>query len=243
MNKMKQIVAMVLALGLAGCSWQDDEVVHGQGAPVITQRPLGDKVDRILAMVPADITLVPGAQRGIRVEGQENLLPYLTFSESGRKLEIEVKEGYQLSPGERIRVTITLPVLRELALAGGSQGEIGAFEGDELTLSLAGSGGIRTDRLEMKRLEGNIAGSGDLALGQGHADSLTFNIAGSGGIAAGDLLAREVEINIAGSGDVAVRAEQRLTATIAGSGSIDYWGDPEVESEILGVGQLVRKGG
>lgn len=94
---MKQIVAMVLALGLAGCSWQDDEVVHGQGAPVITQRPLGDKVDRILAMVPADITLVPGAQRGIRVEGQENLLPYLTFSESGRKLEIEVKEGYQLS--------------------------------------------------------------------------------------------------------------------------------------------------
>ncbi|MFM4650570.1 head GIN domain-containing protein [Aeromonas bivalvium] len=241
---MKQMmVVMVLALGLAGCSWQDDEVIRGQGATVVAQLPLGDRVDRILAVVPADIRLVHGSERGIRLEGQENLLPYLTFSESGRKLEIEVKEGYRLSTDEGLKVTITLPSLRELALAGSSRAEVGAFEEDELTLSLAGSGGIRTDRLEVRSLEGNIAGSGDLALGQGHADSLTFNIAGSGGIAAGELQAREVEIKIAGSGDVAVRAAQRLTATIAGSGNIDYWGDPEIESEIAGSGQLVRQGG
>lgn len=242
---MRQRVAMALALGLglAGCSWQDDEIVRGQGSPVVQQRPLGDKIDSILAVVPADITLVPGTQRGIRLEGQENLLPYLTFSESGRKLEIEVKEGYRLDPDERLKVTITLPALRALALAGSGRGEIGAFEGDELSLSLAGSGGIRANQLAMKRLEGNIAGSGDLELIQGHADSLTFNIAGSGGIEAAELVAREVEINIAGSGDVAVRAAQRLTATIAGSGNIDYWGSPEIESEILGSGQLVRQGG
>lgn len=241
---MKQMMGvMVLAVGLAGCSWQDDEIIRGQGATVIAQLPLGDRVDRILAVVPADVRLVPGVERGIRLQGEENLLPYLTFNESGRKLEIEVKEGYRLDPGERLEVTITLPALRELALAGSSQGEVGAFEGDALTLSLAGSGGIRTDRLEVRRLEGNIAGSGDLALGQGHVDSLTLNIAGSGGIAAGALRAREVEVKIAGSGDVAVRAAQRLTATIAGSGKIDYWGDPELESEIAGSGQLVRKGG
>jgi hypothetical protein len=45
-------------------------------------------------------------------------LPYLVLTEQGEKLEIEVKDGYRLDPTQPLEITITLPTLHELALAG-----------------------------------------------------------------------------------------------------------------------------
>ena len=114
---MKWMMGAVLALGLGGCSWQDDVKVSGAGALVEQQHPLGREVTRVLAGVPASIHLVAGDASGIHIRGQGNLLPYLELTEKGDKLEIEVKEAYRLEPPEPIDITITLPKVEELALA------------------------------------------------------------------------------------------------------------------------------
>ena len=108
----------VLALGLTGCSWQDDVKVRGEGAVVEQQHPLGHEVTRVLAGVPANLYLVAGESHTLRVKGEANLLPYLVLTEKGEKLEIEVKDGYRLDPTQPLEITITLPTLHELALAG-----------------------------------------------------------------------------------------------------------------------------
>ena len=159
---MKWMMGAVLALGLGGCSWQDDVKVSGAGALVEQQHPLGREVTRVLAGVPANIHLVAGAASGIHIRGQGNLLPYLELTEKGDKLEIEVKEGYRLEPPEPIDITITLPKVEELALAGLARGDLSGFSGDELVLSVAGLGDIVASQLALDRLEGNIAGAGSI---------------------------------------------------------------------------------
>ncbi|MNE12599.1 hypothetical protein D3C80_1054020 [compost metagenome] len=239
---MKWMMGAVLALGLGGCSWQDDVKVSGAGALVEQQHPLGREVTRVLAGVPANIHLVAGAASGIHIRGQGNLLPYLELTEKGDKLEIEVKEGYRLAPTEPLEITITLPELHELALAGTGNGELRDFKGDELVLSVAGTGDIVASGLELNRLEGNIAGLGNLDLGQGSVRVVALNIAGAGGVKGAGLASEEVEVSIAGSGEVEVRAQSRLKIEIAGSGSVSYWGDPELTSEIAGSGLVNRRG-
>ncbi len=132
---MKWMMVVMLMAGLSGCHWLDQTRVTGTGAVVERQQVLGDGVTRVLAGVPATLHLVAGEPRGILIKGQENLLPYL-------------------------ELTITLPVLNELALAGTGNGDLSGFKGDSLVLSVAGTGDIVASQLELKRLEGNIAGSG-----------------------------------------------------------------------------------
>ncbi|MGE6126014.1 GIN domain-containing protein [Aeromonas rivipollensis] len=239
---MNWMMGAVLALGLGGCSWQDDVKVSGAGALVEQQHSLGREVTRVLAGVPANIHLVAGEARGIHIRGQGNLLPYLELTEKEDKLEIEVKEGYRLAPTEPLEITITLPELHELALAGIGNGELRDFKGDELVLSVAGTGDIVASGLELNRLEGNIAGLGSLDLGEGSVRVVALNIAGAGGVKGAGLASEEVEVSIAGSGEVEVRAQSRLKIEIAGSGSVSYWGDPELKSEIAGSGLVNRQG-
>ncbi|MDM5133081.1 DUF2807 domain-containing protein [Aeromonas piscicola] len=239
---MKWMMGMMLVVGLSGCSWLDDTRVTGAGAVIEQHQPMGKQVTRVLAGVPASIHLVAGEASGIHIKGQENLLPYLVLTEKGDKLEIEVKDGYRLDPTEPLELTITLPELHELALAGTGSGDLHGFKGDQLVLSLAGTGDIVASKLDLNRLEGNIAGSGSLDLGEGSAKAMELNIAGAGDVLGAGLRSEQVEINIAGSGDVEVRARDRLKVGIAGSGSVSYWGDPKLESKIAGSGDVTRQG-
>ncbi|WP_404839787.1 head GIN domain-containing protein [Aeromonas media] len=239
---MKWMLGVMLALGLGGCSKLDYTKVSGDGAVIEQRHPLGREVTRVLAGVPANIHLVAGEASGIRIRGQGNLLPYLELTEKGDKLEIEVKEGYRLEPPEPIDITITLPKVEELALAGLARGDLSGFSGDELVLSVAGLGDIVASQLALDRLEGNIAGAGSLDLGEGSAREVELNIAGAGGVSGAQFKGEEVEVNIAGSGDVAVNASELLKIGIAGSGSVSYLGNPRLESEIAGSGAISRVG-
>ncbi|MGN5060993.1 head GIN domain-containing protein [Aeromonas sp. 6P] len=239
---MKWMMVVMLMAGLSGCHWLDQTRVTGAGAVVERQQALGERVTRVLAGTPATLHLVAGAQRGILIKGQANLLPYLELSERGSKLEIEVKEGYRLRPTEPLEITIILPELSEMALAGTGNGDLHGFKGEALELSVAGTGGIVASQLELKRLEGNIAGTGSLELGSGSAQAIELNIAGAGDVLGSEMRGNQVEVNIAGSGDVAVRAQETLKVGIAGSGNIAYWGDPKVEQQIAGSGGVTRAG-
>lgn len=239
---MRWMIGVLVALVMGGCNVFADTEIKGEGVPVERQQALGERVTRVLAGTPATLHLVAGEQRGILIKGQANLLPYLELTERGSKLEIEVKDGYRLRPTEPLEITITLPELSEMALAGTGNGDLSGFKGEVLELSVAGTGGIVASQLEVQRLKGNIAGAGSLDLGSGSATSIELNIAGAGDVLGSEMRGNEVEVNIAGSGDVEVRAQKTLKIGIAGTGNITYWGDPEVEQQIVGSGGVTRAG-
>jgi hypothetical protein len=113
-----------------------------------------------------------------------------------------------------------------------------------VTARVAGSGGVRIDRLQTRALRCDISGSGNVRVA-GTADEVDLGISGSGSLQATDLACKAADVSIAGSGDVRLgTTEQRLSADVSGSGSLRYRGKPpEVRTRVSGSGSVSRDGG
>lgn len=84
----------------------------------------------------------------------------------------------------------------------------------------------------------SVSGSGKIEA-SGSADNVKTSISGSGKVLASELQANRCEVRISGSGDVEINVKNELDATISGSGSVSYRGDPnKVNSSSSGSGKI-----
>ncbi|HEY9049146.1 MAG TPA: head GIN domain-containing protein [Ohtaekwangia sp.] len=85
-----------------------------------------------------------------------------------------------------------------------------------------------------------ISGSGKIEA-SGTANAVKTSISGSGKVLAVDLETNTCDVRISGSGDVEISVKEALDASITGSGSVSYRGDPKkLNSHSAGSGR-VRK--
>jgi hypothetical protein len=85
-----------------------------------------------------------------------------------------------------------------------------------------------------------ISGSGKISA-SGSSDKVKTSISGSGKLLAADFATKSCNVRISGSGDVEINVKDELDASISGSGSVSYKGDPgRVNSHSSGSGK-VRK--
>lgn len=225
-------------------SWGSGERVAGNGDVVTEPRDLGS-FDGVGLSGGFDVIIRQGSTARVEVKADRNLLPYLETRVSdgakGRTLEIGPKRGYQLSGSVNPVITIEMPTLRSVAVAGSGTVKVQAIKTAGVDASVAGSGDIRFADLAAERAGFKVSGSGDIAA-SGRAGQVTVSIAGSGDVKVAELAADEVKVSIAGSGDAQVQATKRLNVSIAGSGDVRYVGSPEVSSSIAGSGRVRRLG-
>lgn len=85
-----------------------------------------------------------------------------------------------------------------------------------------------------------LSGSGVVS-GSGTASHLDVTVSGSGDARLGELVARDVHAVVSGSGNIVVTATKSLDASVPGSGSIVYGGNPaHVTSSVTGSGAVTR---
>jgi len=105
---------------------------------------------------------------------------------------------------------------------------------------VSGSGKVMLAGTITERADMNVSGSGRI-IASGSAKEIRTTISGSGEVQAADLEVEKCEVRISGSGDVEINVKQALDATISGSGSVSYRGNPSsVNSHSSGSGK-VRK--
>jgi len=105
---------------------------------------------------------------------------------------------------------------------------------------VSGSGKVAFAGTVAERADVNVSGSGKI-LAKGTAREIKTTISGSGEVLAADLEVEKCEVRISGSGDVEINVKSELDATISGSGSVSYKGNPsQVNSHSSGSGK-VRK--
>ncbi len=138
-----------------------------------------------------------------------------------------------------------------LVLEADANGAIGAdvsgsgridFKGTcrDLESRVSGSGKVNLGLTASNKVEVGVSGSGKI-MANGTAKEIRANISGSGEVLAADLQVEACNIRISGSGDVEVNVKSDLDATISGSGSVSYRGNPShVNSHASGSGK-VRK--
>ena len=224
--------------------------VQGSGNSVTETRTL-DAFEAVALSGAMDLVVRQGAQQSVQVQADDNLLPLLeTVVESGRSgntLKVRWKReggwgnGWQnMQSRSKVLITVTVPKLSAVSVAGSGDVRVEAFNTPSLQLSLSGSGDARLEGLTTEELGVRVSGSGDVT-GKGSAAKVKISIAGSGDVRLNELRADEVSVSIAGSGDAAVNAQKTLSVSIAGSGDVTYVGDAQVKSSVAGSGTVRRK--
>jgi len=106
--------------------------------------------------------------------------------------------------------------------------------------SVSGSGKVNIAAAIAGRADVSVSGSGKV-MASGTANQIKTTISGSGKVLAANLEVAKCEVRISGSGDVEINVKNELDATISGSGSVTYKGNPsQVNSHASGSGH-VRK--
>jgi hypothetical protein len=103
---------------------------------------------------------------------------------------------------------------------------------------VSGSGRVAIAMNIKNSAEFGISGSGKI-MAKGTANTVKTSISGSGKVLAADLETDRCDIRISGSGNMEINVRNELDATISGSGSVAYRGNPsKINSNASGSGKL-----
>ncbi len=225
-------------------SFGGGERVKGSGEVIAEPRNLGS-FDAISLSGNFKLLVRQAASEAIEVKADRNLLPHIETriveNNKGRTLEVGIKRGYQLSPTVTPTLSIAMPALRAVAVAGSGDIKVETMKTPQLDVSIAGSGDVLLADMQAERVGFKVSGSGDI-VAHGRAAQVGVSIAGSGDVKVATLEADEVKVSIAGSGDAQVHANKQLKVSIAGSGDVRYKGAPEISSSVAGSGSVRKLG-
>jgi hypothetical protein len=229
----------LMALSCSSCRWMNYKQIKGNGVMRSESRSISH-AQRIKLEGSYDVEITQGPATSLKVEADENILPYILTAEENGYLRIRSKDHVSISSANNIKVFITTDKLEELHLSGSGNiiGKNKFTAGNKLTLKIAGSGDINME-VNTPDITADITGSGTITL-KGETKNQTVHISGVGDYNADELKAESAKIKIAGSGNVKVFADMNLDVSIAGVGSVYYKGNPTIKQHVAGSGEVKK---
>ncbi len=238
MNKAIAIGLMAAAATTASCGQ-----ARGDAGPSVSRSYTVGSFDRIEVAGPYKVEVRTGADPAVRAEGPERRMERMIVEVRGGELRIssERQRGHNFgwgNGGDTVRVVVTVPSLREAAIAGSGEIRIDSVRGERFAGKIAGSGELTVDSVEVADLAIGVAGSGEAAVRRGQAQKVKYEIAGSGDIDGRGVQAETAEVSIAGSGNVAGHASATANVKIAGSGDVEITGGARCTVSKHGSGDV-----
>jgi Putative auto-transporter adhesin, head GIN domain len=158
-----------------------------------------------------------GAPQSVIVHADSNLLARVTTQVTSGSLVIGNTPG-TLSARSPMFVAVSVPSLDALTVDGSGNISVTGINSPSLTVRIPGSGTIHA---------------------AGTTARLDVGIGGSGTVVLSRLRARDATASIDGSGSIVLNATHSLDASITGSGSILYTGNPaQVTKSVSGSGTI-----
>lgn len=191
---------------------------------------------------PINVQIAYGSSNSIKLEGDENLLPYIETEVKDKMLTIKIKQGYSLQTHQPIKVYVSMTTIDAIAQSGsGSISGEGNFSSNNNTsVAASGSGSVNLKFASFSSLSVRMSVSGNLVLKGKIENEIDVKQSGSGNANLENTICNSATVQLSGSGNLRIHAEKALTAQISGSGNVIYSGDATVASKINGSGK-VRK--
>ena len=164
-----------------------------------------------------NVVIHVGGKQSVVVKADDNLLNRVTTVVQSGTLVIGNAPD-SLTTRSPMSVEVTVPTLDALTLAGGGNMVVNGIKAESLTVTLSGGG--------------NVTGSGT-------ATSLGVTLDGSGNVWFTRVVANDVHAVLSGSGNIFITATNSLDASVPGSGTIGYAGNPQaVTKSVTGTGSI-----
>jgi hypothetical protein len=233
------------ALTLSACWLPDGEEAEREnpgapgtpvaGAETPTQRYQLSGFTGIELAGADNVVVTRGDSFSVTASGPQAVLDVLVLQVRDGKLEVRRQRGSSVD-GEAT-ITVTMPALSDIAIAGSGDVTADTLTGEAAEVAIAGSGNAAITNIAVTKLELAIAGAGDFS-GTGTARSAEVSIAGSGDVAAPELTAETGEVSIAGSGNVRLKVTQTANIEIIGSGDVEITGGARCTTNEMGSGDV-----
>ena len=239
MKKLLLPIFMLMSFNMYAQIWKS---VKGNGNLKNETRQVSEFTS-LSARGPMDVQIDYGNSNSIKIEADENLLPYIETTVENGKLIIEPKINFHLKSRSKIVVYVSMTKIKELQLSGsGNINGSGAFTSDDETeIGVSGSGNIKLNSVNFKNLAVNISGSGNIQLKAGSANDLKASVSGSGNIDCSGVTSENADVKISGSGNTSVNVNKSLSANISGSGNVFYKGSAtNISTKVVGSGKAIR---
>ncbi len=234
------IIAAVILMTTLACSISVPdirfEIISGNGNVTEESRDVSG-FDKVELNGVGDLVIQQGDTEGLTIKGEENLLSHIETKVVNDTLIIEVKRGYTLTPTRELEYSLSVKDLTSVQINGLGEVSMNGLETSDLQLDVRGSGNLDFTNLVADTLSVYIAGLGDVTT-SGEVTSQVVTISGSGNYKGQDLESSTADVTISGLGSASIRVSDDLKAEIAGAGSIEYIGSPNVNQVVNGLGSV-----
>ena len=215
---------------------------YGEGRSVVKETRNLTNFTKVSFGVAGNLYISIGKEFSVVLEGDESYLRDILTDVSGGRLVIK-KDSWRQNFNEKVTVNITMPAIEALGVSGSGRAEItNAVMGDNLNLSVSGSGKLYTADLNVNDMKCSISGSGDIILGgNSSVNNGDISISGSGNYTGESTSIKSLGISISGSGSCTCNVTESLKASVSGSGNVTYMGNPKVDVRVSGSGKVRSK--
>jgi len=262
MERPGLMFALILMLGFSamGCTVAGAFGIKGSGNVRTETHEVQNFTSVSFASI-GELTIVQGEEEGLRIEAEDNLLPYFETEVHNGELVIRQSIHTLLRPTQPVRFFLQVKSLEELTVTGSGSATSEQLRAEEFTLRLTGSGDVTLGRIEAETCRTRLSGSGDIHIATLNATELETHLTGSGNMSiagtvgaqqlklsgssnylANDLQSNRAILHLTGSGSAHIQVAEQLDARLTGSGSIIYSGTPAVHSVVTGSGHVSTRG-
>jgi len=232
-------VALMVCMGCSNVNFGHWPTVNGSGSITRETRTVTGFTG-IDVGGAGEVILIQGAEEGLTIEADDNLMSYIETTVENGRLKIHPKQ-VNLRSTKTLRYEIKIKQVDNVSLSGSHKVHADRLKAENLTVSVSGSGKIEIPQLEANNLSIHISGSGNSQI-SGKVIKQSISVSGSGDHHADSLDSQVAEIRISGSGSATVWAREKLDVSVSGSGSIHYYGTPSISQHVSGSGRIKSLG-
>lgn len=255
-----------LAIGLTGlfigaCGPMSINAERGSGRVVAEDRTIRG-VDAVTLNTSGKLFIEKGEVESLRIEADDDLLPYLQTFVQGGMLTIQSRRPAHLHSLQPSRYYLTVKNLNTINIFSSGDVDAPDLEAEKFSITVSSSGDLRMGNLKTgllkvdlnssgdvfmglltaDRLEATLNSSGDLRISGGSVEKQNVSLSSSGDYSAQDLDSGEAAISLNSSGDGSIRVRDRLDANLNSSGDLHYRGNPSLNLNRNSSGNIIRTG-
>lgn len=211
--------------------------VPGNGEGGQEERKLADSFDKVdISALPNSTIHTGSSQRGVKLQGDSNLLGQIETVVEDRTLFVRPKDGAQLQSQTPLSAEIFLQDLTGITASASAAVSANQVFATLLQLKSSSSSKIQVEG-QLGRVQVQASSSSTVRL-SGQADSLSVNASSSANVNAQNLPVREALTGASSSARVTVNASEALDAKASSSGEVWYVGDPSVQRQTSSSGRI-----
>jgi len=235
------IIALTAAITLSSCQYFMGERIYGNGHIASKEMHVGSFAG-IEAGGAIEVHVKQDATPSVKVESDENLVPYVDVYTEGNTLIIHPKKGFNLDPSRDIIVYVSAPDFKSIEISGASKliSDNAITPADQLNITGSGASKISIE-LNGGKLMGEVSGASTLNV-KGQVRSLNMEASGASDINGYDLVAEDATLNASGASGVEITVNKNLKAEASGASHIHYKGNASVNQNTSGASSVSKEG-